>query len=327
VANHHVIIRSGQLTIELQAQDGPFMARELDAWTQAILDKTGSGALPPLQSVAMPALNPTIPESVIIPLPQPAVDAAQTAGDEPTDTLAALPAALPPQPVVEPDRVMSPAHQPDQDTMPEQPVAETLLMPREASVSETVTEPALLQAETLVDEAATSTQPVLPPELEAFYGNQPEATPQPVAVTDEPETVGKDDFSLVLNQVMADFEDDADNPTDPQTDEEPAQPTGLIESLADLCDVVHPDNAEELLLAAGYYLTFFEGKDSFSLKQLNSQLLLANESSISHSVLAKAIESDCLTLVPDATGAADTPEYALTPASRQQVETWMKGQR
>ena len=379
MANHHVIIRSGQLTIELQAQDGPFMARELDAWSQALLAKTVSPAssLPAMPTVALPAENPTIPESVVIPLPKAAeavqsdAEIGQTAQNLPiaeaTPSLAANDVDLTTTDAVLTEFTQESAHDADMcadnseslatepltvqmpEALAEAPQDVSLESPLQSAPQIDALDPTadLLAespavevqlaapdinpvADVIVDEAATSTQPALPPELEAFYGNSKGEAE--AALTPESPAPANDDFSLVLNQVMADFEDGDDTATLLELDEpaepaEMAQPTGLIESLADLCDVVHPENAEELLLAAGYYLTFFEGKDSFSLKQLNSQLLLANESSISHSVLAKAIEADCLTLVPDPTGSVETPEYALTPASRQLVEGWLKGQR
>jgi hypothetical protein len=153
-----------------------------------------------------------------------------------------------------------------------------------------------------------------------------------------------DGFDNVLNQIMADMADDA--PSEKEDDEtlvtsvaasatmteadevaEALAANGVIESLADVCELVQPETPEACLLAAGYYLMFFEAQEKFSLKQINSQLLQANESSISHSVLAVAIEGEHLSLVPDATGEVDTPEYQLTDQARKLVEGWIKAKR
>jgi hypothetical protein len=350
VGQHHVKIRTGQLTIELQAEDADFMGRQCDAWAQALINGSSPATLseanpviaqsvslnmplvepaqlPPLppDNLAIPAENPTIPESVILPLPQPSDHAVLPTPVEPVATVAA------------PERELSTPALSNQDTnsgIAQDVLGDAVTPGVECSVDfpdtlikdVPVTDAPTEASDAVTDLAAVLSTPeavsqqTLPPELEAFYGPvSPDAAEEPTA---------DNDFSQVLNQVMADLNED--NDAEPLSDIEQvelAQPSGLIESLADLCDIVHPENSDELLLAAGYYLTYFEGKDSFSLKQLNSQLLLANESSISHSVLAKAIESERLTLVPDPTGDAETPEYALTPDSRQVVEGWLKGNR
>lgn len=68
----------------------------------------------------------------------------------------------------------------------------------------------------------------------------------------------------------------------------------------------------DYLLLTAYYLTQYEQKPRFTLKQLNSKLMQNIAVIIDHSVLQEAINRDYLECLPDLTGLVGASEYRLT---------------
>lgn len=68
----------------------------------------------------------------------------------------------------------------------------------------------------------------------------------------------------------------------------------------------------DYLLLTAYYLTQYEQKPRFTLKQLNAKLMQNIAVIIDHSVLQEAINRDYIECLPDLTGLVGANEYRLT---------------
>ena len=68
----------------------------------------------------------------------------------------------------------------------------------------------------------------------------------------------------------------------------------------------------DYLLLTAYYLTQYEQKPRFTLKQLNAKLMQNIAVIIDHSVLQEAINRDYIECLPDLTGLVGASEYRLT---------------
>ena len=68
----------------------------------------------------------------------------------------------------------------------------------------------------------------------------------------------------------------------------------------------------DYLLNAAYYLSQYEQKPRFTLKQLNSKLMQNLAIIIDHSVLQEAINRNYIECLPDLTGLVGASEYRLT---------------
>lgn len=66
------------------------------------------------------------------------------------------------------------------------------------------------------------------------------------------------------------------------------------------------------LMITAYYLSEFEKKERFSLKQINAKLMQNLSEVIDHSMLQEAINQHFIELVPDLTGTSEVGEYRLT---------------
>ena len=66
------------------------------------------------------------------------------------------------------------------------------------------------------------------------------------------------------------------------------------------------------LMITAYYLSEFEKKERFSLKQINAKLMQNLSEVIDHSMLQEAINQRFIELVPDLTGTSEVGEYRLT---------------
>jgi hypothetical protein len=239
-------------------------------------------------------------------------------------------------------------------------VAETLAQQAEAAkvaavepapVAEELDPVAAAVAETLAQQAEAAKAAAVEP-APVVEEQDPVAAAVAETLAQQAEAAAKADvpegFDQMLSQVMADMADDsieaetllaqalpgaevsstaadASSALGSEVDEaEAPYPIGLIDALADLCDITHPETPLATLQVAAYYLTVFDQRSQFNLKQINAQLLMANESSISHSILAQAIDGQLLALVPDPTGALDSPEYVMTATTRSCVDEWLK---
>lgn len=68
----------------------------------------------------------------------------------------------------------------------------------------------------------------------------------------------------------------------------------------------------DYLLLTAYYLTQYEQKPRFTLKQLNAKLMQNIAVIIDHSILQEAINRDYIECLPDLTGLVGASEYRLT---------------
>ena len=75
----------------------------------------------------------------------------------------------------------------------------------------------------------------------------------------------------------------------------------------------------DYLLLTAYYLTQFEQKPRFTLKQLNAKLMQNLAVIIDHSVLQEAINRDYIECLPDLTGVVGASEYRLTAYGEKNI--------
>ncbi len=66
------------------------------------------------------------------------------------------------------------------------------------------------------------------------------------------------------------------------------------------------------LMITAYYLSEFEKKEIFTLKQINAKLMQNLSEVIDHGMLQEAINQRFIELVPDLTGTSEVGEYRLT---------------
>lgn len=66
------------------------------------------------------------------------------------------------------------------------------------------------------------------------------------------------------------------------------------------------------LMITSYYLSEFEKRERFTLKQINSKLMQNLSMAIDHTTLQEAINQQFIELVPDLTGTSEVGEYRLT---------------
>jgi len=71
------------------------------------------------------------------------------------------------------------------------------------------------------------------------------------------------------------------------------------------------------LIITSYYLSEFEKKERFSLKQINAKLMQNLSEVIDHSMLQNAINQGFIELIPDLTGISEVGEYRLTRAGEE----------
>lgn len=71
------------------------------------------------------------------------------------------------------------------------------------------------------------------------------------------------------------------------------------------------------LMITAYYLSEFEKKERFTLKQINAKLMQNLQEVIDHSTLQEAINQSFIELVPDLTGSSEFGEYRITIAGEE----------
>lgn len=79
------------------------------------------------------------------------------------------------------------------------------------------------------------------------------------------------------------------------------------------------DKKIDYLLLTAYYLSQFEQKPRYTLKQLNSKLMQNLAVIIDHSVLQEAINRDYIECLPDLTGLVGASEYRLTAYGEKNI--------
>ena len=79
------------------------------------------------------------------------------------------------------------------------------------------------------------------------------------------------------------------------------------------------DKKIDYLLLTAYYLSQYEQKPRYTLKQLNSKLMQNLAVIIDHSVLQEAINRDYIECLPDLTGLVGASEYRLTAYGEKNI--------
>jgi hypothetical protein len=278
----------------------------------------------PVQYMVQPMLPPGMQAVPMQPAPMQSPPVSQAPAEVPTAVAlteeVAPPATPPPAPVVAEVPVVT----------PEAPAPEAVALIAEPAVLPAATAKAGLPPTVLPSEPAE----VLPPAV----ATAPVESPPAAAPTGPPaEEPPEDDFEAVLGSIMEDMGEPVpavsgtldDSPFAGTTLPMPSGQSpldqlagglGSVETLNDLCDNARPQTPEGYLLTSGYYLAFFEAEERFSLKRLNSLLVKNGYKPINHSVLESALTQGLITLVPDATGTAESTEYALTGRGQSAVE-------
>jgi hypothetical protein len=197
------------------------------------------------------------------------------------------------------------------------------------------------QFQQMAQPAPVEAPPSLPPIPQQLpTETYPQQIPTPVAAPPAPELAAvaavppqpahpKDEFEVVMDSLMKEFEEEAPAPAPVQTalpfvgqttpvemaDSVPELPSAT--TLLELCDRSGAESSEDYLLLSAYYLTFFEREEKFSLKRINSMLVKSGLTPVNHSVLEATLGRSYLSMVPDMTGLAEVSEYVLTMEGQQ----------
>lgn len=335
---HHyeINLKQGDLYINLTSDDVYFISKQMEKWFAVIADDSYAPiAIPPSHT--------------------PAAQAAPAPASEPAPQVQPAPPEPPPQSVQQQPAPPPPSQpEPQAEAPPQPPPSQPRQEPQPAEPAFARTTPEPPPAPEPVAEQMPAPEPeppAAPPQPINLPGEPAAQAEQPKDLSEEV----KDDFEAVMDSLMKDLEPDegesaaaperhepqphyepipaavAARPRPPENPEgdiyqpEPAISSaqgegtdmGVIESLSDLCDQSRAETAEDYLLLAAYYLTYFEGLEKFSLKQINSLLVKSGLTPVNHSVLETSLSQDYLAMVPDLTGMADVSEYSLTEHGQQ----------
>lgn len=85
-----------------------------------------------------------------------------------------------------------------------------------------------------------------------------------------------------------------------------------FKELDDLLYLKKPQTKLDYLLVTAYFLQETEGKEKYSLKQLNSKVVPQTKEAVDHSVVHEAVAHSYFEVVPDMTGSIDITEYRIT---------------
>ena len=333
---YEINLKKDGLFINLSSDDVYFISKQMDKWFRILLDDS--------------YVPVTLPQR---PAPQPAPEPSVAA--QPPQTPAQMPAPQLQQPQQAPEQQAQFIQQPAPPVQAQAPVeaAPPLQQPVAASQYAGVDLPLAQPQQVIQQQPVPQAQapvmqqaaPQMPPQMAAPLVEQPmppiqqvpvqQPAPQPqlaavAAAPQQPVMPAQDDFEAVMDTLMKDFEDPADNQAPEIPAYAPAANNGagygslpaepdlsLITSLADLCDRSDASNSEDYLLLTAYYLTRVERQNSFSLKKVNTALVKSGLTPVNHSVLESVLASGFLSMVPDLTGTAEVSEYMITAQGQQ----------
>lgn len=146
----------------------------------------------------------------------------------------------------------------------------------------------------------------------------PEPEPEPAPAT--PAGLNADvrnDFESVMATLLEDLNDEKTAPANDDADTKAGggdDEQNAIRSLDDLLKRAdEPESQSDYLMLALYYLTYFEGVEKFTLKQVNSLMIQHNLTPVNHGLIEQNVRENRLQMVPDLTGTAEANEYRLTP--------------
>lgn len=287
---YEMILKKGNLQIELSSDDDYFMSKQLDRWFKSLMN-----AAPRSPSSA------PIPERILPKAPEP----------EPEPEVIPEPVKVEIEPEPEPPPVelprVKPLPEPEPEPVPEKPMV----------------------IEKIVISATSSPEPPPKPKPRPVAFIDAEVTPPPEIIeTTEDDTVLDEEVKDDFEAVMASIKEDMDKTEDP--DSEPDLPKftvasplitkvepkkmdlEMMDSLTDLYERSNASSAEDILLLSSYFLTFCEREEKFSLRRINSMIVRSGLNPVTHSVIEGALEKGYLEMVPDMTGMAEVTEYCLT---------------
>lgn len=352
---YEINLKKDGLFINLSSDDVYFISKQMDKWFRILLDDSYVPVTLPQrpmpQAAPEPSVAPMPPQAPVYAEPAPQVQQPQPMQ----------------QPVMEPQAQYAQQPAPPVQAQPPQPMEVAAPMPQAAASQYAGVDLPMAQPQPAVQQQAAppvqapvmqAAAPQMPPQLApqaplpqmaappAEQPMQPMPVQQPVPqpqlagvaaqgqapLPQPPIAPAQDDFEAVMDTLMKDFEDPADE-LPHEAPEIPvyapaASPAGygglpaepdlsLITSLADLCDRSDASNSEDYLLLTAYYLTRIERQNSFSLKKVNTALVKSGLTPVNHSVLETVLSRGFLSMVPDLTGTAEVSEYMITAQGQQ----------
>lgn len=348
---YEINLKKDGLFINLSSDDVYFISKQMDKWFRILLDDSYVPVTLPQRPAPQPAPEPSVaaqPPQTPAQMPAPQLQQAPEQQAQfiqqpapPVQAQAPVEAASPLQQPVAASQyagVDLPLAQPQQ-VIQQQPVpqAQAPVMQQAAPQMPPQLAPqpvaqAAPQSQMPPQMAAPLVEQPMPP-IQQVPVQQPAPQPQLAAVAvapQQPVMPAQDDFEAVMDTLMKDFEDPADNQAPEIPAYAPAANNGagygslpaepdlsLITSLADLCDRSDASNSEDYLLLTAYYLTRVERQNSFSLKKVNTALVKSGLTPVNHSVLESVLASGFLSMVPDLTGTAEVSEYMITAQGQQ----------
>jgi hypothetical protein len=289
-SKHHyeILLRKGDLLIEVASDDDYFAAKQMDRWLHAL-------ASAPATEVALPAPPPP---AILPPPPPPAPVENQV--EKPPETTVTEPSQPDPPPVENPVETKIPQPEPE-PAPPPAPLQEAEVNDFEAVMD------SLMQDLDPDEMEATA---------EASGGDGPSfavlepAKPEPPRPEPLPKPIPKPNPTPLPLKGFAGLPE-----SEPDLE--------MVESLPDLYDRAGTDEPEHRLILAAYYINRFENLEKFSLKTLNAAILKAGRSPVNHSVLEATLSQGLVSLVPDLTGTAEVNEYALTEEGSRQSQAML----
>jgi hypothetical protein len=305
---YEINLKQGDLFINLSSDDLYFISKQMDKWCQILMDDS--------------YIPISIPSSAKPAGPQPAPSAAPVyeAPPQPVYAQSAQPQvayAPPPQPYM-------PQPQPVAYAAPQQAVVPTAAPQYYEPQPVAQAAPPLAPPPPVPDyaPAAPSSQPAFVQEVPVAQPAPSQQAPQVQLPLQEASTkTPKDEFEVVMDSLMKEFEEDA--PTRPnlpfagQVAQAPSADLAGVSTLLELCDRAQAESSEDYLLLSAYYLTYFEKEEKFSLKRINAMLVKTGLTPVNHSVLEATLGRGYLYMVPDTTGLAEVSEYVLTEEGQQ----------
>lgn len=219
------------------------------------------------------------------------------------------------------------------ETPSEEPPVKLVEVPVEAVAEpsvEPMVEPVVEPVVTAPAEPQVSTEPALKAEPQpdsSFIGFKIEQEPQ-VEETSIPETSQSpevfDNASNLLRTIntiqnppqeemqveTVNFEDVLDKSIENPTFEPAAGNKDQV--FLNLIRSKNTNDKFHFLMITSYYLSEFEKRERFTLKQINSKLMQNLSMAIDHTTLQEAINQQFIELVPDLTGTSEVGEYRLT---------------
>lgn len=338
--HYRIVLKKGDLLIELSSHDDYFISKQMHRWYQALLPSSPARmsdvGMPPRkvstsppeentsrrvepQAVALPKTAPplekttdevnpveTVIKKSVVDADTPPVENRVVEVAETTEPPAPPVSKAPVQNPVENVESIVSESQPVQKTAGEPVIAETVMNDFEAvmdSLMEEFGKPEdELEASPLLTEETIRGVP-------GFTVLEPE-----LEVLVEEEEITEESILAYSDSFDPELEDDATGNNGGKVNLE------MIDSLAELFEKVTAKDPEENLLLTAFYLDQIEKVEKFSLKRINAAIVKAGLVPVNHSVFETALNKNWIEMVPDLTGMAEVTEYCLTSEGQKAGE-------